>query len=72
MVLSLSTGGKKCFTTITEAKKCLEFVVKTATPHGYLAEQIDNATMQPAWVIGLGWSHALFVITLERLLRVAE
>jgi len=53
----------------SEAKKCLEFVVKTATPHGYLAEQIDNATMQPAWVIGLGWSHALFVITLERLLR---
>ena len=51
----------------SEAKKCLEFVVKTATPHGFLAEQIDNSTMKPAWVIGLGWSHAMFVITLERL-----
>ncbi|MBQ9298618.1 MAG: hypothetical protein IJ223_06330 [Clostridia bacterium] len=51
-----------------EAKKCLDFVVKTATPHGYLAEQIDNNTLKPAWVIGLGWSHAMFVITLNRLL----
>ncbi len=50
------------------AKKCLEFVVKTATPHGFLAEQIDNRTLKPAWVIGLGWSHALFVITMNRLL----
>ena len=51
-----------------EARKCLDFVVKTATPHGYLAEQIDNKTLKPAWVIGLGWSHAMFVITLNRLL----
>ena len=52
----------------TSAKKCLEFVVKTATPHGFLAEQIDNSTLKPAWVIGLGWSHALFIITINRLL----
>lgn len=52
-----------------EAKKCLDFVVKTATPHGFLAEQIDNSSLKPAWVIGLGWSHAMFVITLERLLK---
>ena len=58
----LDKGQKK------EAKKCLEFAVKTATPHGFLAEQIDNTTLTPAWVIGLGWSHAMFVITLERLL----
>lgn len=50
-----------------KAKECFEFVVKTATQHGFLAEQIDNNTMKPAWVIGLGWSHAMFIIVLDKL-----
>ena len=50
-----------------KARECLEFVIKTATEHGFLAEQIDNNTMKPNWVIGLGWSHAMFVIVLDKL-----
>lgn len=53
-----------------KAKECFEFVVKTATQHGFLAEQIDNNTMKPAWVIGLGWSHAMFIIVLDKLFGV--
>ncbi len=50
-----------------EARKCIDFVTNTATKHGFLAEQIDNSTMQSKWVIGLGWSHAMYVITLSQL-----
>lgn len=52
-----------------EAKKQIEFVIKTSTEHGFLAEQIDNETMKSKWVIGLGWSHAMFIITLYILSR---
>ena len=57
----IDAGEKK------KAKECFEFVVNTCTEHGFLAEQVDNNTMKPAWVIGLGWSHALFVIVLNKL-----
>ncbi len=50
-----------------EAKECLNFVVTSSTEHGFLAEQVDNETMQANWVIGLGWSHAMFVLVLEKL-----
>ena len=52
-----------------EAKECISFVVSTATKHGFLAEQVDNETMQSNWVIGLGWSHAMFVLVLEMLMK---
>mgnify|MGYP003478878034 CR=1 FL=1 len=51
------------------AKECLAYVVNSATEHGFLGEQVDNNTMQPAWVIGLGWSHAMFIIVLEKLIK---
>lgn len=50
-----------------KAKECLEFVAKTCNEHGFLGEQIDNKTMKPAWVIGLGWSHAMFINVLNKL-----
>ena len=50
-----------------KAKECLDFVVASSTKHGFLAEQVDNDTMQANWVIGLGWSHAMFIIVLEKL-----
>ena len=50
-------------------KDIVEFVVKTATEHGYLAEQVDNSTMQAKWVIGLGWSHAMFIDVLQKLYK---
>ena len=51
----------------TKAIKCFEYVIKTATEHGFLAEQINNENMKPDWVIGLGWSHAMFIIVLDKL-----
>ena len=57
----LETGEKK------KAKETFDFVVKTAGKHYFLGEQIDNNTLKPNWVIGLGWSHAMFVIVLEKL-----
>ncbi len=59
----LEAGNKK------KARECFEFVIKTATEHGYLAEQIDNSTMQSKWVIGLGWSHAMFIDVLQKLYK---
>lgn len=50
-----------------EAIKQIEFVTQTATEHGFLAEQIDNDTMKSKWVIGLGWSHAMYIIALSQL-----
>ena len=49
------------------AKKQIEFVTNTATQHGFLAEQIDNETMKEKWVIGLGWSHAMYIISLAEI-----
>ena len=57
----LETGEKK------KAKECFDFVVKTAGKHYFLGEQVNNETLKPNWVIGLGWSHAMFVIVLEKL-----
>lgn len=57
----LETGEKK------KAKETFDFVVKTAGKHYFLGEQVNNETLKPNWVIGLGWSHAMFVIVLEKL-----
>ena len=57
----LECGEKK------KAKETFDFVVKTCGKHYLLGEQIDNSTLKPNWVIGLGWSHAMFIIVLEKL-----
>ena len=44
-----------------------QFVVNTATEHGFLAEQVDNSSLKSNWVVGLGWSHAMFIIALDSL-----
>ncbi len=53
-----------------EAKECFDFAVASSTEHGFLAEQVENDTMKSAWVIGLGWSHAMFIIVLEKLIKL--
>ena len=35
----------------------------------FISEQVDNSSMKPSWVVGLGWSHAMFIITLAELLK---
>lgn len=57
---------------IKEARECFNFVVRTQNQHGFLAEQIDNSKMEPAWVIGLGWSHAMFILVLNELKKFEE
>lgn len=52
---------------LEKAKEYFDFVVETSCKHGYLAEQICGNTNKPAWVIGLGWSHAMFILVLEKL-----
>lgn len=47
-----------------------EFVVNSCSEYGLLGEQVDNKTMKPAWIIGLAWSHAMFIIVLERLKKL--
>lgn len=56
----LETGEKK------KAKETFDFVIKTAGKHYFLGEQVDNESLKPNWVIGLGWSHAMFIIVLEK------
>ena len=60
----LENGEKK------KAKETFDFVLKTAGKHNLLGEQVDNNTLKPNWVIGLGWSHAMFIIVLERLSKM--
>ena len=45
-----------------KAQECIDFIVNSSNKHGLLGEQIDNSTMQPNWVIGLAWSHAMFIL----------
>ena len=54
---------------IDEAIKCFNFVINSSTEHGFLGEQINNEEMKPCWVIGLTWSHAMFLITLKMFLE---
>ena len=62
MAMYYIKAGKK-----NEAINLLEFVSKTANYNGLLAEQVDNSNLKPSWVMGLGWSHAMFVIVLNEL-----
>ena len=53
----------------TKAKETFDFVVKTASRLSFLGEQVDNSTLKANWVIALGWSHAMFILVLERMFR---
>ena len=52
-----------------KAKECFDYVVKTSAHHGFLPEQVNNDTLKPAWVIGLGWSHSMFVMILKKMME---
>ena len=59
----LEIGNKKM------AKEIFDFVTNSSSELGFLAEQVDNSKMKPAWIIGLGWSHAMYIITLAKMLK---
>ena len=53
-------------------KRALEnfaFVTNSASEHGLLGEQVNNDAMKPSWVIGLTWSHAMYLMVLEKLIK---
>lgn len=53
-------------------EKALEnfaFVTNSASGHGFLGEQVNNDAMKPSWVIGLTWSHAMYIIILQKLIE---
>ncbi len=54
---------------IEKALECFNFVVNSSSEHGFLGEQVDNETMKPCWVIGLTWSHAMYIITIQKLIE---
>ncbi len=45
------------------------FVTNSSSNHGFLGEQVNNDEMKPSWVIGLTWSHAMYVLILDKLLN---
>lgn len=57
---------------VDNTEKALEnfaFVTNSASGHGFLGEQVNNDAMKPSWVIGLTWSHAMYIITLQKLIE---
>ena len=52
-----------------KAKETFDFVVKTASKLNFLGEQVDNKTLKANWVIALGWSHAMFILVLEKMFK---
>lgn len=56
---------------VNDVQKALEafsFVTNSASGHGFLGEQVSNEEMKPNWVIGLTWSHAMYIIILQKLM----
>ena len=56
-----------------ENKKALEnfnFVTSSCSDYGFLGEQVNNDIRKPAWVIGLTWSHAMYITVLAKLKKL--
>lgn len=49
--------------------ECLQFVINSSSNLGFLAEQVNNEKMEPSWVIGLGWAHAMFILLIDRIIN---
>ena len=52
---------------IDRAKELYDWVTEHQDDKGFLAEQIDKETGKPAWIVGLSWSHALYIIVGKKL-----
>ena len=55
-----------------KAMAYLNWAVKSASEQGLLPEQVDKNTGEPAWVIPLTWSHAMFILVLDGLIDAGE
>ena len=52
-----------------EAIENFKFVLNSVSENGFLGEQVNNEIMKPCWIMGLTWSHAMFIIVLEALMK---
>lgn len=57
---------------IKKAEECFYYVVNTACDYGFLSEQVNNEEENFKWIIGLGWSHAMYVIALNELIKIKK
>lgn len=55
-----------------KAREYLNWAVRSSTEQGLLPEQADRESGRPAWVIPLTWSHAMFVLVVDGLMREGE
>ena len=51
----------------SQAKGLVQWAVSHQTKLGLLPEQVDKETGEPAWVIPLTWSHAMYVLAINAL-----
>ena len=54
-----------------KAKETFDFCLKTVGIHSILGEQVDNSSLKANWVLGLGWSHAMFILVLEKMMKIS-
>jgi GH15 family glucan-1,4-alpha-glucosidase len=52
---------------IDRARELYDWVTAHQDSKGFLAEQIDRDSGKPAWIVGLSWSHALYIIVGKKL-----
>ncbi|MBE5812287.1 MAG: glycoside hydrolase [Clostridiales bacterium] len=57
---------------IEKGKELFVWAVKHTTNLGFLPEQIDKFSGEPAWVMQLAWSHAMFIIVLDKLKKISK
>ena len=53
---------------LEKAKSYFDWAAKSCTKLGLLPEQVNKDTGMPCWVIPLTWSHAMFVLVLDKLI----
>ena len=62
----------KNYRLIRPSSKESDFMTNSASSHGLIGEQVNNDAMKPSWVIGLTWSHAMYIIVLAKLLEYGD
>lgn len=55
-----------------KARRYFDWAVKARTELGLLPEQVGKDTGKPAWVIPLTWSHAMYVLVLDKLVEAGQ
>jgi hypothetical protein len=53
----------------SEARETFQWSMAKSTPLGLFPEQVHKESGKPYWVIPLGWSHAMFLLFVEEVLR---